>query len=122
MNKIMGRTLKVAGFVIAGTFVLATIGIPMAIGIRPIIGARVRPLTARQFDATPARLSPGFDSANQRIAAARQLNSAMHSSSLKSRTAASGSLKGGRGIARSGGGGTAPAAPGRATPRSRRRA
>ena len=55
----MRRTLKVAGFVIAGIFVLATVGVPMAIGVRPIIGARVRPLTDRHFDATPARLARG---------------------------------------------------------------
>src|SRR5215469_7777085 len=55
----MRRTLRIVGFVIAGFVVLAMVGVPMAVGIRPIIGARARPLTDRHFDATPARLARG---------------------------------------------------------------
>jgi hypothetical protein len=39
--------------------VLLAIGISLTIGWRPILGARARPLTARQFEPTPQRLERG---------------------------------------------------------------
>jgi mono/diheme cytochrome c family protein len=38
---------------------LAAVGLPAAVGIRPFIGAKSRPLTARTFERTPARLERG---------------------------------------------------------------
>jgi mono/diheme cytochrome c family protein len=55
----MRGSLKIGGFVAIGLLVLGGLMIPMAIGIRPIIGARVRPLTDRRFEATSARLERG---------------------------------------------------------------
>jgi len=55
----MRRFLTIVGVVAAGLFVLGTIAVPMTIGIRPIVGARVRPVTDRRFDPTPARLERG---------------------------------------------------------------
>jgi cytochrome c553 len=39
--------------------VIAGVGLPAVVGIRPIIGARARPLTNRTFERTPARLERG---------------------------------------------------------------
>jgi mono/diheme cytochrome c family protein len=55
----MPGSLKIGGFVAIGLLMLGGVMIPMAIGIRPIIGARVRPLTDRRFDSTPTRLARG---------------------------------------------------------------
>ena len=55
----MRCSLKVIGLVTVGFFVLSAIAVPMAIGIRPIIGARIRPVTDRRFDPTPPRLARG---------------------------------------------------------------
>src|SRR4029450_681613 len=55
----MPGSLKIGGFVAIGLLVLGGVMILMAIGIRPIIGARVRPLTDRRFDSTPTRLARG---------------------------------------------------------------
>src|SRR4051794_28621285 len=48
--------------VLIGVSVLAAVvavGLPATVGIRPFIGAKVRPLTNRRFEATPARLERG---------------------------------------------------------------
>jgi len=50
---------KVGGFVTAGFLMLAAVAVPVAVGIRPIIGPRSRALTDRCFDRTPARLARG---------------------------------------------------------------
>lgn len=55
----MRRALKIIGVVALGISLLAAIVVPLAIGIRPIIGARSRPLTDRRFEPTPARLARG---------------------------------------------------------------
>jgi hypothetical protein len=59
VEDVMRRSLKIVGFGMIGLFVLGAVAVPMAIGIRPIIGARIRPVTDRRFDATPARLERG---------------------------------------------------------------
>ena len=55
----MHSILKVGGLVIAGLLTLAAVAVPVAVGIRPIIGPRSRPLTERCFDRTPTRLARG---------------------------------------------------------------
>src|SRR5262245_20086222 len=55
----MRRTFKVVGLVTAGLLTLVAVAVPMAIGVRPIIGPRSRALTERCFEATPARLDRG---------------------------------------------------------------
>ena len=55
----MGRALRMSGFVLAGLFVLVVVAVPLAVGVRPIVGPRVRALTDHRFDATPARLARG---------------------------------------------------------------
>ena len=59
MVDVIRRSLKGVGFIAVALFALGSVAVPMAIGIRPIIGARVRPVTDRRFDATPARLGRG---------------------------------------------------------------
>jgi mono/diheme cytochrome c family protein len=55
----MHSMLKAGGFAAAGLLTLAAVAVPIAIGVRPIIGPRSRTLTTRCFDATPARLARG---------------------------------------------------------------
>jgi len=55
----MHSILKVGGLVVAGLLTLAAVAVPVAVGIRPIIGPRSRPLTERCFDRTPTRLARG---------------------------------------------------------------
>jgi hypothetical protein len=45
--------------VVSLVFVLVAAGLPAMVGIRPIIGPKVRPLTNRTFEATPERLARG---------------------------------------------------------------
>ena len=59
MVDVIRRSLKGVGFIAVALFALGSVAVPMAIGIRPIIGARIRPVTDRRFDATPARLERG---------------------------------------------------------------
>src|SRR5215510_2592328 len=56
---VMRRTFKIAGFFAVGLFLCISVAVPLAVGIRPIVGARARALTERRFDATPARLERG---------------------------------------------------------------
>ena len=55
----MHSMLRAGGFAAAGLLTLAAVAVPVAIGVRPIIGPRSRPLTTRCFEATPARLERG---------------------------------------------------------------
>jgi mono/diheme cytochrome c family protein len=55
----MGRALRIAGLVVAGVFMAGAVAVPLAIGVRPIIGARSRPLTERRFEKTSGRLERG---------------------------------------------------------------
>ena len=55
----MRRSLKIIGSITVGLLVLSGVAVPMVVGVRPIIGARIRPLTNRRFDATPVRLERG---------------------------------------------------------------
>ena len=55
----MRRWLKRIGLALLALLVLAVAAVPAAVGIRPIIGPKVRPLTNRTFDATPERLERG---------------------------------------------------------------
>ena len=54
--KILGKILL---YVLLTLIVLLVVGISLTIGWRPIIGPKVRPLTARRFEATPQRLERG---------------------------------------------------------------
>ncbi|HYT73390.1 MAG TPA: c-type cytochrome [Vicinamibacterales bacterium] len=51
-----GKRLLIAG---AGLVVLAAVGLPAMMGIRPFIGAKARSLTNRRFESTPVRLERG---------------------------------------------------------------
>lgn len=53
------RVLKLAGKVLFVLVVLVVVAAPFVIGIRPFIGPKVRPLTDRHFESTPARLERG---------------------------------------------------------------
>lgn len=55
----MRRWLKRLGLALVGLVVLATVALPAVVGIRPIIGPRVRALTGRSVERTPARLERG---------------------------------------------------------------
>jgi mono/diheme cytochrome c family protein len=44
---------------VAGLFVLVSVGLPAAVGIRPFIGPHVRPLTNLTYERTPQRLERG---------------------------------------------------------------
>jgi mono/diheme cytochrome c family protein len=55
----MHSMLKAGGFAAAGLLLLAAVAVPVAIGVRPIIGPRSRALTTRCFDPTAARLDRG---------------------------------------------------------------
>ena len=52
----MRRLLTIGALVL---LVILAIAIPAVIGIRPIIGPKVRPLTNRRFEPTPQRLARG---------------------------------------------------------------
>jgi mono/diheme cytochrome c family protein len=51
--------MKIGLVVVCVVFVLAGVGLPAVVGIRPFIGSRARPLTSRTFERTPARLERG---------------------------------------------------------------
>lgn len=55
----MRRGVKVGGIVLLVVLGIVAVAIPAVIGIRPIIGPKVRPLTDRRFEATPQRLERG---------------------------------------------------------------
>src|SRR5688572_4047092 len=55
----MRRALKVSGLVLLVMIVILAIAIPAVIGVRPIIGPKVRALTDRRFERTPQRLERG---------------------------------------------------------------
>jgi mono/diheme cytochrome c family protein len=55
----MPRWLKIGSFVFLALLVVLASTVPLVIGIRPIIGPKVRPLTDRRFDSTPERLQRG---------------------------------------------------------------
>jgi mono/diheme cytochrome c family protein len=45
--------------VVSVVVILAAVGLPAMVGIRPFIGAKARPITDRRFERTPARLERG---------------------------------------------------------------
>src|SRR5438876_347668 len=51
--------LKILKWTALVLLVLVVIGLPALVGIRPFIGPRARPLTARRFEPTQARLDRG---------------------------------------------------------------
>jgi mono/diheme cytochrome c family protein len=51
--------LKAAGYGAAVLVVVVCVGITVTVGWRPFVGPKARPLTARRFEATPARLERG---------------------------------------------------------------
>ena len=55
----MKRFVRILAFVTGIVVVLIVVGITFTIGWRPFIGPRVRPLTDRKFEATPARMERG---------------------------------------------------------------
>jgi mono/diheme cytochrome c family protein len=56
MSSPIKKTLLFGGGIV---LTIAVAGVPATVGIRPFIGARARPLTDRQFEATPERLERG---------------------------------------------------------------
>lgn len=55
----MKKLGKIVLYVLLTLVVLLVVGISLTIGWRPIVGPKVRPLTARRFEATPQRLERG---------------------------------------------------------------
>ena len=53
------RLLKVGGYGLGVLVLLLVVGVTMTVGWRPFIGPRARPLTARRFEPTAARLERG---------------------------------------------------------------
>ena len=53
------RSLKIAGYALGGVVALMAVAIPATVGVRPFLGPRARPLTARTFATTPERLARG---------------------------------------------------------------
>jgi len=55
----MKRLVRILGVALGILVVLIVVGITFTIGWRPFLGPRVRPLTDRKFEATPARMERG---------------------------------------------------------------
>ncbi|MBZ5599241.1 MAG: cytochrome c [Acidobacteriia bacterium] len=55
----MKKLCKFLSYALLTLVVLLVVGISLTIGWRPILGPKARPLTARQFEATPQRLQRG---------------------------------------------------------------
>lgn len=55
----MNKTTKILLGTVCAIVVIAGVGLPAVFGIRPFIGPKARPLTARTFERTPARLERG---------------------------------------------------------------
>src|SRR5262245_45133265 len=55
----MKRLGRILVFVFVALLLLLIAGISMTVGWRPFLGPRVRPLTARAFEASPARMERG---------------------------------------------------------------
>lgn len=53
------KARKIAAWGVSSFLVLIAVLITVTVGWRPVLGARVRPLTDRQFERTPERLSRG---------------------------------------------------------------
>lgn len=53
------RLLKAGGYAAAVLLVVVCVGITVTVGWRPFVGPKARLLTARRFEATPARLERG---------------------------------------------------------------
>jgi len=47
------------GYTVLGLIVIVAIGLPALVGIRPLIGARMRPATSRVYERTPQRVERG---------------------------------------------------------------
>ena len=59
MTGTVNKLTKTLLVVVCAVAVIAGVGLPAVVGIRPFIGPRARPLTARTFERTPARLERG---------------------------------------------------------------
>jgi hypothetical protein len=55
----MKKLKKILLVLVCVVAVVAGVGLPAVVGIRPLIGPKARPLTARTFERTPARLERG---------------------------------------------------------------
>jgi hypothetical protein len=55
----MKKLRKILGWMFFALVVVLAVGITFTIGWRPFLGPRTRPLTARKFESTPARLARG---------------------------------------------------------------
>jgi hypothetical protein len=55
----MKKLKRIVLVVVCALVAVAAVGLPAVVGIRPFIGARSRPLTARTFERTAARLERG---------------------------------------------------------------
>jgi cytochrome c553 len=53
------KLLKILLVLVCALVVIAAVGLPAVVGIRPFIGPKARPLTNRTFERTPARLERG---------------------------------------------------------------
>src|SRR5215813_11247138 len=53
------RMGKILGYVLLALVVIAAIGIPATVGIRPFVGPRMRPATNRVYERTPQHLERG---------------------------------------------------------------
>ena len=60
----MRSSIRIAGWVFLAVVAILVVAVPLTIGIRPIIGPAVRPLTDRRFESTPQRLERGRYLAN----------------------------------------------------------
>src|SRR5436190_3984232 len=54
-----GRLLRIVGWAVVIIVVLIAVGITATVGWRPVIGPKVRPVTEKKFEATPASLARG---------------------------------------------------------------
>jgi mono/diheme cytochrome c family protein len=50
---------RIVGYTMLALIVIAAIGVPALVGIRPLIGPRMRPVTSRVYDRTPRRVERG---------------------------------------------------------------
>jgi mono/diheme cytochrome c family protein len=50
---------RIVGYTVLGLIVIAAIGVPALVGIRPLIGPRMRAVTSRVYERTPQRVERG---------------------------------------------------------------
>jgi mono/diheme cytochrome c family protein len=59
MSGLSRRLARMAGYALIAILLLLVVAISATVGWRPLLGPRMRPVTSRRFEATPARMQRG---------------------------------------------------------------